>query len=241
MVVGRLDSLYLYGNFFVMVSISDRIKNIGGYFTSFNIAESTVYALVTFPQKWTVIPTLDVNGAEVKIVKDNKSNGYYFFTDLANGADCVFDAIDEIIKFNQSIEEKTRLLKEKAQELKALFETEDIEKLRTLRFTFGVPVNKEAVTPEPETKKKENKKGGKNKGKKDKKQEEPVEKKVEETPSKLEKGVVDKTKALSKDSLINNGEKEEEISKNVDPIIIFPPKNVEGDSLLDTAAEIIMR
>ena len=149
-----------------MLTINDRIKKVGGYFASFNIAEGTIYALVTFPARWTVVPTLDVDGAEVKIVKDNKSNGYYFFTDLANGADCVFDAIDEVIKFNQSIEEKTTLLKVKAQELKELFETEDIEKLRTLRFVFGTPVNCMPEPPKRENKKESGKKKGK--GKKDK-------------------------------------------------------------------------
>jgi hypothetical protein len=45
--------------------------------------------------------------------------------------------IEEIIKFNEQIEKKTQLFKEKTEELKALFSTEPYEKLQTLFFSFG--------------------------------------------------------------------------------------------------------
>jgi hypothetical protein len=151
-------------------------------------------------------------------VKDNNSNGHYFFTSLTNGADCVFDAIDDIIKFNQSIEEKTRLLKTKAQELKELFETEDIEKLRTLTFTFVT--NDVKTETEDETTKKEGKKNNKgNKGKKGKDKKNKAAEEAPVTPTE-EEPVKEEKAEVEEEQLINN-------------------KNVEGDSLLDFANDII--
>ena len=119
-----------------MGNIKDRISMIKEYFDSFNIIEGAAYALVRFPSKWTVLNEFDMDGCVVNTVSDRNKNGYYFFTDFENGFDCIFDAIDEVINFNKSIEEKTDLLIAKAQELKELFETEDIDRLRTLRFVM---------------------------------------------------------------------------------------------------------
>jgi transcriptional regulator of heat shock response len=43
-------------------------------------------------------------------------------------------SFDSIIRFNKEREEKERLFKAKIQELKGLFEKEDIDSLRTLKF-----------------------------------------------------------------------------------------------------------
>jgi hypothetical protein len=52
------------------------------------------------------------------------------------GFDKVFDAIEYNIQFNQEAQAKVNLLRTKVEELKTIFETEDIETLKTLEFKY---------------------------------------------------------------------------------------------------------
>jgi isochorismate hydrolase len=66
------------------------------------------------------------------------------------GFDKVFDAIEYNIQFNEEAQAKVSLLREKIEELKNIFETEDINVLKTLEFKLKKKIvkknkNKEVV------------------------------------------------------------------------------------------------
>ena len=114
------------------MDLNERIKNIGGYFKFMNITPEVYYILASFPEKW-VVPT---NANEnVKIMKHD-GEGFYFYTEVVNGYEVLFDVIDEIIRQNREIEEKFKLFNSKLGELKKLFENEDLITLENMKFTI---------------------------------------------------------------------------------------------------------
>lgn len=122
------------------MAIQDRIEKIKPFFIQFNIAaeDGAAYALVRFPndkERWEM-PTNALLKDNFKVEIGVRQEGVYFVSDLNDGVDCIFDAIDYVIEYNRSIQEKSGLLIEKIQELKQLFISEDIERLKTLEFVM---------------------------------------------------------------------------------------------------------
>lgn len=120
------------------MEIQDRITGLGSYFKSFNIIDGLAYALVKFPSGWK-LPDEEMLGEEFSVSTQENSDGVYFYIEMSEGVGRLFDAIDYTVSFNKAIEERLALFKECANKLKELFNTEDLEKLRTLEFTFGEP------------------------------------------------------------------------------------------------------
>ena len=120
------------------MNINERIKELGSYFKGLNIVEDTTFVLVKFPEKWKVFDETLLN-QNFKVYSGTKEgvDGIFFLTETSNGVDCLFDAINYVINENKAFEEKATLLQEKANELRELFITESLEKLRTLEFTFS--------------------------------------------------------------------------------------------------------
>lgn len=156
-----------------MMNIKERIEKLKGVFVSFNITEGFTYALTKIPSKWILPDTIEQ--FQVSTTYDKSTGGYYFVTKVDDGVENVFDAIDYVVKLNQSIEEKKQLLQEKANELSELFASEPIERLRTLEFVFK-PQKKQVK-----------------KGKKNKKTEEipPSDPVVEETAENIQENTVE--------------------------------------------------
>ena len=119
------------------MNIQDRIKNISEYFIGMQMSteDNVVYVRTRFPDKWVISELLEDN-FNVRGIQDKKNNTQFFFTNIENGFDVVFDAIDFTIQMNKSALERLELFKEKVDELKELFDSEEIEKLRRLEFTF---------------------------------------------------------------------------------------------------------
>lgn len=118
------------------MNIKDRIEKLGSYFNSMNVAAENgiIYVLVQFPKGWGCSEVTEHN-FNVKAVRDNENVGcFYFFANLEVGFDKVFDAIEYNIKFNEEAQAKVNLLREKIEELKNIFENEDINTLKTLEF-----------------------------------------------------------------------------------------------------------
>lgn len=120
------------------MALQDRIEKIKQFFIGFNVdAQGGVSVLlVRFPQTWT-IPDQHNLAENFGIQIEARQEGIYFITELENGIDGLFDAVDYVIEYNQSIIEKSGLLKEKISELKDIFIHESIDKLKTLQFIFG--------------------------------------------------------------------------------------------------------
>ena len=133
----------LRGWLLAMKDISERIVSLGDKFMGFNITSGYIYALINLPKKWS-IPS-EIDDYNVKSVADNKSTGTYFFTEIVNGVDKVFDAIDHCVGVNKDAMERAQIFQEKIAELKEIFGdgTKTIEELRTLEFNF--PPQKKGV------------------------------------------------------------------------------------------------
>lgn len=146
------------------MELQDRYVKTRQYVSLFNIAENVAYALLRMPNGW-VIPSNVEKEFNIQCKKDTESqNGYYLFVDLSenqNGITSIFDSIDFIIEFNNAIEERASIFREKAEILKKLVYSEPINKLKTLEFVF-----------KPEKKSR--------KGKKNKNNEEVIETKTED-------------------------------------------------------------
>ena len=134
------------------MDIKERIERIGKYFQDMNVASGNniIYVRVMFPKGWGCSELTEYN-YNVKAVPDEIPGYFYFFTDLANGFEKVFDAIDYNINFNEEAQAKVTLLREKIDELKNIFETEDIETLKTLEFKYKKKKVKQVKTKNNES------------------------------------------------------------------------------------------
>lgn len=119
------------------MELKERIENLGTYFSSMNVASENgiIYVQVKFPQTWGCSELTEYN-FNVKAVRDEIPGYFYFFADLSVGFDKIFDAIDFNIQFNKEAQAKVALLREKVEELKKIFEEEDIAALQTLEFKY---------------------------------------------------------------------------------------------------------
>ena len=122
------------------MNLNDRIERTKPYFLQFQVLaeEDALYAVARFPENWT-IPDKNALKSTYKVEYAPMNNGVCFVTELKNGAECVFDALDYVIKFNKCVEERKELLIAKVNELKDLFAKEDLEKLKRLTFVFEKP------------------------------------------------------------------------------------------------------
>ena len=117
-----------------------RIETIKPYFKEMQIinveGEDAVYIKVCFPQKW-IIPD-DINKYKIETLKDKSTSDTIFFTELSNGYNKIFDAIEYTIKKNKDAEERINIFHQKIKELESIFkdETNKLDKLRNLSFTF---------------------------------------------------------------------------------------------------------
>lgn len=121
------------------MELQDRYVKTRQYVSLFNIAENVAYALIRMPDGW-VIPSNVTKEFNVQCKRDQEStNSYYIFVDLgenSNGIMSIFDTIDFVIEFNNAIEERASIFREKAEILKKLIYSEPIKKLKTLEFVF---------------------------------------------------------------------------------------------------------
>jgi hypothetical protein len=117
------------------MALSERIEKIKPFFVNFNVdsTDGASVLLVRLPQGWQV-PNTVTKDFEVQTAV--RQEGTYFVVELDKGTDVLFDAVDFVIEYNQSIIEKSELLKEKINELKEIFIKNPMEKLKILEFTF---------------------------------------------------------------------------------------------------------
>lgn len=117
------------------MGIKERIYKLGVYFDSMNLSSENgiIYIRVKFPKGWGCSELTEYN-YNTKCVQDDMPGYFYFFAEMEVGFDKVFDAIEFNIKFNEEAQAKVTLLREKIEELKNIFENEDINVLKTLEF-----------------------------------------------------------------------------------------------------------
>lgn len=134
------------------MEIQKRIEKIGSIFKGFNISNGIAYITLVFPSNWK-LPDADALLETFKVKMANDGDGVYFFTEIENGTDVLFDAAEHVIAFNEEIEERINLFNQKIAELKELFSKETIDNLKKITITIGGSkrkVKNKAKTTAPE-------------------------------------------------------------------------------------------
>jgi hypothetical protein len=114
----------------------NEFKDIFNYLVSIRKLKAYLSIDIEFPITWK-IPKRFVD--EDKIMENQKVNEdkrFFSFVSEFNqiNLDKTVQNIKNIISYNKEIEMKERLLKQKIDELKRIFESEDLEHLQTLKF-----------------------------------------------------------------------------------------------------------
>jgi len=149
-----------------MISFEKRMLEYAKYGISMRTtsdASGVEYYVVTiaFSPKWDVVESQD---EKVRCVSQSNNGEYVYFTEVTNGLECIFSSIEETIEYNEDVEKKIQLLREKIGELQELFANETYEKLQYLTFAISEPTKKrgrkpqsknEPVEPKDEEKKEE--------------------------------------------------------------------------------------
>jgi len=114
----------------------NEFKDIFQFLISVRKLKTYISIDVEFPLTWK-IPKRFVQ--EDKIIENQKvNNNARFFSFVSEFNEVILNQtvenIKNIISYNKEIEMKERLLKQKIDELKRIFESEDLEHLQTLKF-----------------------------------------------------------------------------------------------------------
>ena len=115
--------------------IFETIKTLRPYFYSIREIEDNVSLDMKFPVRWKT----EYQDDAVNIIaqdKNEKVNLVSFVTPATKeGYESVINIAQAIIKFNQEEEEKEKLFQQKINELKELFKSESLDKLKEITFT----------------------------------------------------------------------------------------------------------
>lgn len=114
----------------------NELKDIFQYLISVRKLKQYLTIDIEFPEHWK-IPKRFVQ--EDKIVENDRVNDSYRFFSFVSEFDekqlnKTVDNIKNIVAYNKEIEMKERLLKQKIDELKKVFESENLDKLQSLKF-----------------------------------------------------------------------------------------------------------
>jgi hypothetical protein len=114
----------------------DFLETLKNNLKSVRIIKDHVSFDLNFPNKW-IIPNEYKEVQEVSILNGNDGT-YSFVSKLDKGSiDTLETTINDIITFNIDREEKENLFRNKVQELKSIFDNENINELRSLKFEFN--------------------------------------------------------------------------------------------------------
>ena len=133
--MGENIQLFFY-NLFNNIRMYNEFKDIFQFLISVRKLKTYISIDVEFPLTWK-IPKRFVQ--EDKIIENQKVNdNARFFSFVSEFNEIILNQtvenIKNIISYNKEIEMKERLLKQKIDELKRIFESENLEHLQTLKF-----------------------------------------------------------------------------------------------------------
>lgn len=114
----------------------NELKDIFQYLVSVRKLKTYLTVDIEFPTQWK-IPKRFVQ--EDKIIENDKvTDGYRFFSFVSEfnekQLNKTVENIKNIVAYNKEIEMKEKLLKQKIDELKKVFESENLDKLQSLKF-----------------------------------------------------------------------------------------------------------
>lgn len=118
--------------------LQDKINEIKPYFKSLESYNDALIVRVQFPPKWAVFSSDD--GLIKPAPSENAAHEFFYYGDVNKvSLEDIFDFIKNTIEVNESLEIKAKMLVEKVNELKKLFEEKKLDELKTLQFTFSKP------------------------------------------------------------------------------------------------------
>jgi|TARA_R110000796_G_scaffold24325_4_gene69395 hypothetical protein len=128
------------------MGIHDLIGGYGEYFHSIRLHDNILLLDLKLPTKWEVKSLLSSFGSTTQIKVNDTTDrvtliSFYCPFDGKETETLVSD-VDNIIKWNKDREEKDNLLNIKIIELEKVFESNNIESLRTINFDFRQEQNK---------------------------------------------------------------------------------------------------
>jgi hypothetical protein len=123
------------------MSLYKELKQYGELFHSIRFHQGLMLLDLKLPTKWKVKEILSSIGSGTQI-KINDSNEKYqlisFYTPFdEESVNNLNSDVGKVIKYNLDIEEKNKLLNIKILELKKLFDSNEVDKLRNINFEFG--------------------------------------------------------------------------------------------------------
>lgn len=131
------------------------IKDIADYFMDLKMVNGKYAIRVSLPEKWKV-PKYEgvLIGVQKNTTVNNGKKTYIICNDEEHdyGQSDLIGVMIKIKSFNEEMEEKRVLLKEKVDELVGLFEKNGIEELRKLTFSVGRKRGRPSKTEDAEEK-----------------------------------------------------------------------------------------
>ena len=114
---------------------SQFVSKTSKYLNSVRVLKNYITFDMIFPTSWVMLKKLPEG---VEILQNNDKEGKLITSFVCENKLSLIDSIevsiDKIVKTNIEREEKERLFKLKVQELKNIFETENLENLKGLKF-----------------------------------------------------------------------------------------------------------
>lgn len=106
------------------------------YFRGIEMYNEAIMVKVAYPNKWKAYPSED---GRIKITpSDSDPNLTYYYADSKDTTyEEMFDLVEQTIKANQDIVLKLKLLRDKVEELKELFQNTPYDDLLNLQFVVG--------------------------------------------------------------------------------------------------------
>lgn len=116
--------------------LKDKLQKNIEYFQSMEITNGTLIVKVHYPNKWGVYPSED---EKIKVAQseDEKNTWFYYGNKDEISFEQIFDLIDNTIQNNEAAMAKLNLLNEKFNELKEIFASESLERLKSLKFVLA--------------------------------------------------------------------------------------------------------
>lgn len=169
--------------------IEELLEKLTKFNVSFEIREGYYHVALKYPDNWEIV------ASDYDSIYIEKRNGLCHYFALVGSIDLeeIFNTIDASIKYNEDLERKLLLFRQKTEELQILFAQNSYEKLLRLKFSFPLSKKetkvksgteeKEKSTKKVTTKRKPPKQKEETPLKKDKEKEKSVENSKEITPS----------------------------------------------------------
>ena len=114
------------------------MNDMRAYFRGIEMYNEASIVKVAYPNKWKAYPSDD---GRIKVTpSETDPNVTYYYADSKDTTyEEMFDLVEQTIKANQDIVLKLKLLKDKVEELKELFQNTPYDDLLNLRFVIEKP------------------------------------------------------------------------------------------------------